>query len=106
MTATPTTSTIPSGGSQAPPNLGPAQNAICSVYNTVESVIFILGLTLIVLGGAVYAGSHLLPGQTRGQVQGYAMGMLIGGVIGVSIAVAAPWVIQVITNCSVSAITA
>ncbi len=79
-----------------------AVNAICTVYSTVESVIFILGLTLIVLGGAVYAGAHLLPGATKGTAQGYAMGMLIGGVIGVSIAVAAPWVIKAITGNTVS----
>ncbi|MGC8669642.1 MAG: hypothetical protein ACP5TL_00625 [Candidatus Micrarchaeia archaeon] len=75
-----------------------AVNAICSVYNGVHAVIFILGLVLMILGGAVYAGAHLLPGATKGTVQGYAMGMLIGGVIGVMIALASPYILQVITG--------
>ncbi|MEM0149795.1 MAG: hypothetical protein QXW10_02780 [Candidatus Micrarchaeaceae archaeon] len=75
-----------------------AVNAICSVYNVVHSIIFILGLTLIILGGAVYAGAHLLPGQTKGTAQGYAMGMLIGGVIGVAIAMAAGPILQAISG--------
>jgi hypothetical protein len=89
-----------------PVSLGPAQNAICSVYNTVEGIIFILGLTLMILGGAVYAGSHVMPGQTRGTIQGYAMGMLLGGVIGVIIAMLAPYLITLITGNAVSQITA
>ncbi|MGC8651653.1 MAG: hypothetical protein ACP5UH_00145 [Candidatus Micrarchaeia archaeon] len=80
-----------------------AVNAICSVYNGVVSVIFILGLVLIILGGALYAGAHVIPGQTKGQVQGYGMGMILGGVIGVIIAVIAPYILQVITgNASIA----
>ncbi|MGC9190937.1 MAG: hypothetical protein ACP5FR_03445 [Candidatus Micrarchaeia archaeon] len=83
-----------------------AQNAICSVYNTVEGVVFILGLTLMILGGALYGGSHIMPGQTRGTIQGYAMGMVLGGVIGVIIAVLAPYLITLITGNNVNQITA
>ncbi|MCL4373319.1 MAG: hypothetical protein M1360_00815 [Candidatus Marsarchaeota archaeon] len=93
------------GTSGTPPNLGGATNAICSVYTTVESIIFILGLTLMILGGALYAGAHVLPGQTRGSVQGYGMGMILGGVIGVIIAVAAPYVLSIATGYSISVIT-
>ncbi len=78
-----------------------AQNTPCSailtVYNSVENIIFILGLTLMILGGALYAGSHLLPTQTRGQLQGYGMGMIIGGVIGVIIVIAAPYILDIIS---------
>jgi len=81
-----------------------AVNAICVVYNTVVSVVFILGLALMVLGGAVYAGAHVLPGSTKGTAQGYGMGMLIGGVIGVAIAVVAPYILQVISgNANIAA---
>ncbi len=77
-----------------------AQNTPCSailtVYNSVENIIFILGLTLMILGGALYAGSHLLPTQTRGQLQGYGMGMIIGGVVGVIIVIAAPYILNII----------
>jgi hypothetical protein len=66
---------------------------LCNVYNQVSSIIFVLALCLMVVGGAIYAGSHLLPAQTRGQFQGYAMGMVVGGVIGVIIVIAAPFII-------------
>ncbi|MGC8687213.1 MAG: hypothetical protein ACP5RM_00745 [Candidatus Micrarchaeia archaeon] len=75
-----------------------AQNAICSVYSTVYAVIFILGLTLMILGGALYAGAHVMPGQSKGTIQGYAMGMVLGGVIGVIIAVISPYLLQLITG--------
>ena len=77
-----------------------AVNAICTIYKDVESIIFILGLVLIILGGAMYAGSHVLPGQTKGSVQGYGMGMILGGVIGVIIAVSAPYILTLITGNS------
>ncbi len=81
-----------------------AVNAICTLYLAVKSVIFILGLVLIILGGAMYAGAHVLPGSTKGSVQGYGMGMILGGVIGVIIAVAAPYILTVITgNSNISA---
>ena len=66
---------------------------LCTVYNQVSTIIFVLAITLIVVGGAIYAGAHLLPAQTRGQFQGYAMGMVVGGVIGVIIVIAAPFII-------------
>ncbi|MGC8495991.1 MAG: hypothetical protein ACP5MX_02175 [Candidatus Micrarchaeia archaeon] len=78
-----------------------AQNAmiaICNLYNTVHSVIFILGLTLMILGGALYAGAHVMPSQSKGTLQGYAMGMVLGGVIGVIIAVISPYILQLITS--------
>ncbi|MCL4373310.1 MAG: hypothetical protein M1360_00865 [Candidatus Marsarchaeota archaeon] len=81
-----------------------AVNAICTLYLAVKSVIFILGLVLIILGGAMYAGAHVLPGSTKGSVQGYGMGMILGGVIGVIIAVSASYILTVITgNSNISA---
>ncbi len=75
-------------------------NTICSVFNTIKSVIFILGLALMVLGGAVYAGANLMPSQSRGAFQGYGMAMVIGGIIGVAIAVAAPFILNTIVSAS------
>ena len=71
---------------------------VCGVYYAVSTMIFLLGLTLMILGGAVYAGSHFVPGSSRGTLQGYAMGMLMGGIIGVLIAVIAPYMLSVITG--------
>jgi len=76
----------------------PAVNALCQVFNTVRNMIFLLGLTLMIVGGAVYAGANLMPAQSKGGFQGYGMAMIIGGVIGVAIAVAAPFVLNIIVN--------
>ncbi len=85
---------------QAQPN-----SVICSIitlYQDVAAAIFVIGLMLMILGGALYAGAHLMPSQQRGSLQGYGMGMVLGGVIGIIIAVLAPFILQVITGNSVT----
>jgi hypothetical protein len=72
--------------------------AICNVFTTVQTAIFILGIMLMILGGALYAGSHLMPGSSKGSMQGYGMGMILGGIIGVIIAVLAPYILGVISS--------
>ncbi len=86
--------------------VGGAVNAICTVYSDVETVIFILGLTLMILGAALYAGSHVMPSQSKGSLQGYGMGMILGGVVGVIIALLAPYILQLITGQTALQITA
>ena len=71
-------------------------NAICNVFNTIKNVIFILGLTLMILGGTIYAGGNIMPARERGQFQAYGMSLIMGGIIGVAIAVAAPWILNII----------
>ena len=73
---------------------------ICSVYEVVKTAIFILGLTLLVLGAALYAGGNIAPGNLKGQIQGYGMGMIMGGIVGVILAVIAPWILTVISQNS------
>lgn len=82
-------------------------SALCLVFNTIRNVIFILGLTLLILGGALYAGANLMPSSQKGGFQGYGMAMIIGGVIGVAIAVAAPFILNLVvsTNQSASGLT-
>jgi hypothetical protein len=87
--------------SQATSTNGGANSVICAivnVYNTVVTAIFVIGIMLMILGGALYAGSHLMPGSTKGTMQGYGMGMVLGGVIGIIIAVLAPFILNVITG--------
>ncbi len=90
------TSICPSGQYACVPITYP----VCSIYLSVKTVIFILGLTLMLLGGALYAGSHVMPGQHKGSMQGYGMGMIMGGIIGVIIAVIAPTILGFITGNS------
>jgi len=81
-------------------------NEIKSICTSIKTVVFILGLALMILGGALYAGAHVMPGATKGQIQGYGMGMLVGGVIGVIIALIAPFVLnQIITFDSAAGVS-
>ena len=84
--------------------VGQAEAAVCNVYNAVSTVVFILALTVMLLGGALYAGSQVLPGSSRGTVQGYAMSMILAGVVGSIIALAAPWLIGIATNQSMTSV--
>jgi hypothetical protein len=82
-----------------------ANSVICStiqLYNAVQTAIFIIGLMLMILGGALYAASHIMPGQSKGTMQGYGMGMILGGVIGVIIAIIAPYIFGLITSNTVA----
>jgi hypothetical protein len=79
-----------------------AMSALCSVYNPIVGIIFILALVLIVLGGALFAGSNMLPAQTKGQIQSYGMSMIIGGVIGIVIYLIAPFMIGVLGGTAAS----
>jgi fumarate reductase subunit D len=75
---------------------------LVQIYSQVLTAIFVLGLMLMILGGALYAASHIMPGQSKGQLQGYGMGMVIGGVIGVVIAVIGPYALSLIAGNSVA----
>ena len=75
---------------------------LCQLLDTVKTVIFIIGLALMILGGALYAASHVMPGQSKGTVQGYGMGMVLGGVIGVIIAVVMPYLFSLIGGATAS----
>ncbi len=71
---------------------------ICNLYTTVHTIIFILGLALIILGAVMYALSNVIPGSQKGAFQGYGVGMIMGGIIGVIIAVIAPFILGIITG--------
>ncbi len=86
------------GGTSGSGSITPALQAICSVYYIVNTIVFLLALTLMILGGALYAGAQILPGQSRGVVQGYAMGLVFGGVAGAIIAMVAPYVLSIAYN--------
>ncbi|MDE1811131.1 MAG: hypothetical protein KGH66_03755, partial [Candidatus Micrarchaeota archaeon] len=80
------------------------QKEIGNICNSIEGIVFILGLALMLLGGALYAGAHVMPSQTRGQIQGYGMSMLMGGVVGVIIALLAPWMLNEVISLSNSGV--
>ncbi len=74
----------------------------CKLYNTVHSVIFVVGLVLIIVGASLYAGATILPGNLKGSAQGYGMGMIVGGVVGVLLAISAPFILSAVTGNSLA----
>ncbi len=78
--------------------------ALCQIYNTVRNVIFLIGITLAVLGGVVYALASIMPGSHKSGLQGYGIGMIIGGVLGIVIAVAAPYILNLIVSSNPNSI--
>ncbi len=78
--------------------------ALCNVYNTVRNVIFLLGLALAILGGAVYALGTMMPSSHKGGIQGYGIGMIIGGIVGIAIAVAAPYLLNLVVSSNANSI--
>ncbi len=78
--------------------------ALCQIYNTVRNVIFLIGITLAVLGGVVYALASIMPGSHKGGLQGYGIGMIIGGVLGIVIAVIAPYLLGLIVSSNPNSI--
>lgn len=79
---------------------------ICNVYFTVDDVLLILSLALLMLGGIIYASSHIMPGQSRGVLQAYSWAILLGGVGGLVISVVGPWMLSTITGNSIAQILA
>ncbi len=72
-------------------------NEVCSIYHIIDTVIFVIALALIVLGGTIYAVSHATGGM-KGTLQGYAMGLILGGIIGVIIVLLAAPILSIVAN--------
>jgi len=72
-------------------------NEVCSIYNIIHTVIFVIALALMVLGGAIYAVSHATGGM-KGTLQGYAMGLILGGVIGIIIVLLAGPILSLVAS--------
>jgi hypothetical protein len=75
---------------------------ICTIYSAVQEVVFVLGLTLLVLGAALYAGGNIAPGDVKGKIQGYGLGMIMGGIVGVILSIIAPWILSMISSGATS----
>ncbi len=75
-------------------------SVLCSIINTVKSVIGILALLMFILGGTMYAIAHFLPaaGNLRASTQGWGMGMVMAGFIAFVIYLLAGYVINILIN--------
>lgn len=70
----------------------------CTLYTALHNIVFILALLLMIIGGFLYAGAHVLPSVSRPAIQTYGMGMLIGGLSGVIIVLASAWLLGLLSN--------
>ena len=79
------------------PNLSPSLvEQLCRIYSLMRETLYAISLLLFLLGGTIYAISHLLPASQRGTYAGYGMGMVLGGITVAIIAIAAPLIISLI----------
>ena len=82
-------------------------SSLCGIIQSIQAVVGILALALFILGGALYAGAHMLPaaGNLKGNLQGWSLGMIVGGIVGLIIVIIAPSLVGIIAGFSSSAIT-
>jgi hypothetical protein len=78
--------------------------AACGVYSTINFVLIIFALILILLGAALYAGSTILPPQSRGVLQSYAFGFIFVGIIAALIASVSVWALSITSNLPMSTV--
>ncbi len=90
--------------SYGPNNTAPFLQAVCYIYNQVNTALVLLTIVLLLLGAIMYEGSHVLPAADRGVIQGYGIGMFLAGVVGAIISTSALWIISMATNTPVSQI--
>ena len=100
--------TVLAPGAAVPPNylgnalVSPLGTAVCSTYSQINSILFVVALTLMLLGALLYGLSNIIPAQTRGTIQSYAIGMFLGGVVGVLVASASVYLLSVASNVPIA----
>jgi hypothetical protein len=80
--------------------------AVCGIYGTLNAVLLIFALMLMLLGAVIYAGSSILPGQTRGVAQNYAFGFILVGIIATVIAASSIYALSVAGSTTVQGVLA
>ncbi len=82
--------------------VAPLSGELCSIYSTINGIIFLIGLMLAIIGAILYESSSIFPSQQRGTLQGYAIGMVIGGIVGVAIAAVSVYAVSQIANIPIA----
>ena len=74
---------ISAGASSCYVCVNPTVVELCRIIYQIQLVLGVLSLLLFIMGGILWAGSHLLPnaGQHRSSMQGWAIGLVIAAVI-------------------------
>ncbi|HNT61121.1 MAG TPA: hypothetical protein PKJ97_04040 [Candidatus Bilamarchaeaceae archaeon] len=72
------------------------ESGICTLYNTVTTVLGAVIFVLIVLAAVVYAAGQVMGAETRARASVWATSMIIGAVIGIIIIVLVPPILDAI----------
>jgi hypothetical protein len=77
---------------------------LCTIVNSVRTIVGVLALTLFLIGGVLYAVSHFLPTnlEFKKSLTVWSQGMIIGGLIGLVIVLIAQPIIQLVLNVGAS----
>jgi len=77
---------------------GPVLTSTCVIYLTLLSMVFIIGLFLMLLGALMYAVSHVGNETIRGRLQNYGINMIVGGIALVVLAELVPYLLTLIAD--------
>ena len=83
-------------------SVSPVQLIACNLYSQISVLIFLLALTIMIIGAALFTGANVLPGQSRGVVKGYGMGLFFAGLVGVVMTLISLWLLTTVANVSLS----
>jgi hypothetical protein len=73
---------------------------ICNTYTAVDYFLFGFSIVLILIGGAIYASSHITEGTTKLIEQNYGAAMILGGVVGILLAILSPYLVSILSGSS------
>lgn len=77
--------------------LTPAETAeislMCGIISLLEGIVSLIILLIILLGGVLYAVSHMMGAQQKQNLQSYALGMVVGGVAGLIVVIIAQYLL-------------
>ncbi len=70
------------------------EEALCDLYDGVNTLVPIAAVLMVVLAGVVYAGGQMMGAETRARANVWATAMLTGALIGILIVVIAPIILK------------
>ena len=77
---------------------GPAISLPCIIYLSLRSIAFIIGLFLVLLGGLMYALSHIGNETLRGRLQDYGTNIIVGGIALIALIELLPYILTLIAD--------
>lgn len=92
LTYSGTAATQPSGPASGGASSGMAPAELQNLCGFLRSVMLVLGVALLIFGGAVFVGTWAIPGRAKGAIHRYGMWALVAGIICLAVGIAAPYI--------------